>query len=250
MALKVSAFLPMEVRCLGPNLRSPNMPKEKKAAPRRRDSAEELLDRLYDDRNRQLRAACRKIIEGASQGLAIYEELQKIDAYARAEGVHVLPHMDFLNFQGLLWMMQLELASLLDDYLRARHERRWLYARLLLLSLYESTKTLRSVFSRGLRKDIVGRLGPESETRVTNLHRYIHHAFEDLEADFGEIRNRLIGHKDPDPIARWRLMSAYSGLELKDFAWEVLEWCAEIAEVDNEYMSAIEILNEDARQRG
>lgn len=223
------------------------MPKSKKAAPRRRDRAEEVLDSLYEDRNKQLRVACQKIIHGASEGLAVYERLQKIDALARAEGVHVLPHTDFLNFQGLLWMMQLELASLLDDYIRARDERRWLYARLLLLSLYESTKTLRRVFSRGLRKDIVERLGSTSETRVTNLHRYIHHAFEDLDADFGEIRNRLVGHKDPDPIARWQLMSAYTGLEFKDVAWEVLEWCAEVADMDNEYMSAIQILNEEPR---
>jgi hypothetical protein len=217
--------------------------RSKQRVPRRRDRGEELLDSLYEDRNKELRAACRKIIKGASHGLATYEELRQIDSSVRQHGAAALPHADFLNFQGLLWMMQLEVASLLDDYIRSRDEQRWLYARLLLLSLYESTKTLRSVFSPSLRRDILARLGPGSETRINNLHGYVHHAFEDLNADFSEIRNRLVGHKDRDAGVRWRMMSAYNGLEIKDFAWEILEWCSEVAKLDNEYMGAIQELN-------
>jgi len=219
----------------------------RKPAPRRQDRGEEILDYLYDGRNAKIRAACRRIIKGASHGLAIYEELITIDAAARLKGVRTLPHADFLNFQGLLWMMQLELASLLDDYIRTRDERRWLYARLLLLSLYESTKTLRSVFSRGYRRDLLVRLGSANERRINTLHGYIHHAFEDLNADYGDIRDHLLGHRDPDASRRWQALSSLNGLEIKDFAWEVLEWCAAIVMLNNDYLAAIDTLNLNAR---
>src|SRR6185312_13437102 len=137
------------------------MRKSKKTLSRKRDRAEEILDYWYSDRNAELRAACKKIIAGASHGLAIYEGLVEIDAAARKDVDRVLPHPDFLNLQGLLWMVQLEVACLLDDYIRSKDERRWLYSRLLLLSLYESTKTLARVFSRAYQVDLQAKLGPE-----------------------------------------------------------------------------------------
>jgi hypothetical protein len=210
---------------------------------RKRDRAEEILDYMYDDRNIQLRRACKKIIQGASRGLAIYEELVEIDQQARQAGTCVLPHPDFLNFRVLLWMLELELASLLDDYIRAKGERRWLYARLLLLSLFESTRTLRSIFTISLRKDMIEKIGPESTNEVSNLHAYIHHASKDLDADYGDTRRRLLAHRDPDATLWFKLLSEINGLEIKDFAWEVLEWLAACALLQQRYMLAIERLN-------
>jgi hypothetical protein len=219
--------------------------KHKRSQRRARDRAEEILDYLYDDRNREIRAACKTIIRGATRGLAIYADIQQIDQAARKGGSKILPHPTYLNLQGLLWMLELEIACLLDDYIRSRDERRWLYARLLLLSLFESTRTLRGVFSREYRKDIELRLGAQNSERISELHGYIHHAFNDLNADYGEIRNRLLGHRDPDAALRWQLLSSINGQEIKEFAWEVIEWCAAMAMLHQDYMAEIQRLNGD-----
>jgi hypothetical protein len=222
------------------------MPKMKNKPRRIRDRPEEILDKLYNDHNAELRAACKQIIRGASNGLAIYESLNEIDVAARKESIYVLPHADFLNIQGLLWMFQLELACLLDDYLKSRDERRWLYSRLLLLSLYESTKTLARIFSKGYQADLEAKLGPHRRNDIREMHGYIHWAFKDLEADYANVRNHAVGHKDPDASLRWKAISALNGLEIKDFAWEVLNWCAALAQLNQLYLSAIQDLNHPA----
>ncbi|SRR5260221_10103224 len=216
------------------------MAKPRKQLRRTRDRAEEILDYLFDDRNREIRRACKTIIRGASRGLAIYPELLEIDSLARKAGRASLPHTDFLNVQSFLWMLELEIACLLDDYIRSSNERRWLYARLLLLTLFESTKTLRRVFSIGYRRDLQEKLGPESAKEVSELHAYIHHAFEDLNRSCGEIRRGLVGHRDPDPAVRFKLLSSLSGIDIKDSAWELLEWCATFAQLQERYMLAID----------
>lgn len=170
----------------------------------------------YGDRNAQIRAACKNIIKGASHGLAVYHNLNEIEAAARVGGKKTLPHPEFINVQGLLWIFELELASLLDDYIRARGERRWLYARLIVLSLYESTRTLRGIFSRDYGKDLESRLGQENSKRIADLHGYIHHAFEDLNADYGDVRNHLLGHRNKDALRRWKALCSLDGLEIKD----------------------------------
>lgn len=190
-----------------------------------------------------MRAACRKIIRGASRGLAIYQKLIDIETAAREQNEKVLPHPGFLNVQGLLWMFELEVACLLDDYIRSRDERRWLYARLLLLCLFEATKTLRGLLSRSYRLDLEEKLGAAYAGQLREMHGYIHHAHEDLNAEYGEVRRRLVAHKDPDANLRWQALSSVNGLEIKDFAWELLEWCAALAVLHKHYLSKIDELN-------
>jgi hypothetical protein len=86
-------------------------------------------------------------------------------------------------------------------------------------------------------------LGPEYKEEIQGIHTYIRRAFNDLEADYASVRNHVVGHKDPDASLRWKAISALNGQEIKDFAWEVLEWSAALAQLDQLYLSAIERLN-------
>jgi hypothetical protein len=204
-----------------------------------RDRAEEILDDLYSDRNAELRNACKTIIKSASHGLAICEDIAGRDAAARASNTQGVPHVEFLNVQGFLWEFELELACLLDDYIRSRGERRWLYARLLFLSLFESTKTLRRIFSIAYRREVEAVLGEESRNELNEIHRYIQSIFEDLNKTYGDVRNGLAAHRDPDARVRFKLLSTLSPLDIKDLAWELLAWCASVETIQKRYLATL-----------
>jgi hypothetical protein len=214
------------------------MPLRAKQSERFRDREEEILDKLFHERNTEIRAACKLISKGAKHGLAIYDSLAIRDASARKANDPRVPHRDFLLLQGLLWLMEFELATLLDDYLRSRGERRWLYARLLFLTLYESTKTLRSAFSKGLRQDMLATL-PGSEKQLNKMHSYIQTTFEDLNATYGDVRRKLVAHRDPDASIRSRLLGTLSPIDIKDLSWNVLCWSASLALIQKQYLAVI-----------
>jgi hypothetical protein len=215
------------------------MQKRKKGGPRFRDRGEEMLDYLFVDRNAEIRAACKKIIKSASQGLALYEVIAERHQAAEQSGTRArLPHREFPNLQGLLWLFELELAVLLDDYLRARGERRWFYARLLLLCILESTKALRRVFNFGYRKAVAETLGGTAAAELSELHTFIHHLFEELNRTYGEVRQGLIAHRDPDAAVRFRLLATMSPIDIKDQAWEILVWCASLETIQQRYVEA------------
>lgn len=213
--------------------------KRRKRGPRFRDPGEELLDHLFKDRNAEMRAVCKRIIKSASQGLSLYEEIaERHQTAERDPTLATLPHRDFPNVQSLLWLFELELAVLLEDYLRTRGERRWVYARLLLLCLLESTKALRGVINIGYRTAVAKTLGGTAAAELSELHNFIHHLFEDLNQTYGEVRQGLIAHRDPDAAVRFRLLATTSPIDIKDQAWEVLIWCANVDAIQKAYVEA------------
>ncbi len=81
-----------------------------------------------------------------------------------------------------------------------------LYARMVLLTIHESCLTLRGLLGRDFQDEARNAFGDEAVAAVRSAHSSLNAVFELANREFGDVRNGLGAHRDPDAHVRWRLL--------------------------------------------
>lgn len=146
--------------------------------------------------------------------------------------------LDAIDF-GLL--TRFEIVTLLGDMVKVGSDfSALLYSRLLLLSIYESTKTLRTVLDHEFRAAFLDLVpGEEWDERLKNCHSDLNRFFDQLAKSFGEVRKGVAGHRDPDYETRLKLLDAAHPEDIADVAIRFAEITQPLLVADNAYLSAL-----------
>jgi len=104
------------------------------------------------------------------------------------------------HVQEFTCSVQFELACLFSDYLR--HElgpRAHVYLRFVVLAIYESTKTYRSLLGRDVQSSLASFPSQDDNlARIRSIHRELVRLSELSDRQFGDLRNGLAAHRDAE----------------------------------------------------
>jgi hypothetical protein len=99
-----------------------------------------------------------------------------------------------------------------------------LYARFLVLSLYESSKRLRGLLARQFRDDLAAVLpGQFAEVELRKINSDMNAFFESCRKRFGDARDQIIAHREDD--ADVRMVQLYEA-DLEDVTGYAAEFLA------------------------
>jgi hypothetical protein len=132
-----------------------------------------------------------------------------------------------LEFSALL---NFDLAILFADYVR--HElapKSHVYARFVVLTIYEGTKTYRQLLGRELQ-DI---LAADSSSRplvplIRGVHKALNAVATDAEHKYGDVRNGIAAHRDVEAVAQLKRLRGIGGEELAQFVERFLQAAGEL----------------------
>ncbi len=113
-----------------------------------------------------------------------------------------------LNAFELIQMAEFEIAVLLSDMVSATSDlRTFLYSRLLLLSTYEMSKTLRGVLGQDFQ-EALSELGATAEERkkFREAHSAASQCYNRCEPSVRNVRRGVAAHRDPDAEVRLQLL--------------------------------------------
>ncbi len=113
-----------------------------------------------------------------------------------------------------------------------------LYTRLLVLMIFESSKSFRSILSLKFRRRLVAVLSPKVEPQLKAIHSKMCKIFNECESNYGEVRNGLIGHIDKNPNIRLQLLFSVETKLLVDLGIEYLKTINELTKLFNEYFKS------------
>jgi hypothetical protein len=123
----------------------------------------------------------------------------------------------------LVLLVRFELAVLMEDLATPRGSLRAnFYGRMLLLTVYESSLSLRSILGRPFREALAlafSHLDLEADLR--NVHSRIHRLAQQCTEEYGDIRNGVVAHRDQDAERRIQLLEEISGSHVIDLALEL-----------------------------
>jgi len=137
-------------------------------------------------------------------------------------------------------LLQCDLCWLLNDMVK--HDSAWrggFYARLIVLTVYESCKSLNSLLARKFREEFVKSLGLTEDSSLKSIHSSFCKLFEQCRKDFGDVRNGIVGHRDCDPETRIRLLKQANCRAVADLAIAMLEPLRELQEIFLPYIRHI-----------
>lgn len=134
------------------------------------------------------------------QDLQVLAPESELRVEAEAAALFVKPQV--LNALELSALFRLEALCLVQDYHLAVGARRSMYARLVLLSLYESMRTLRVLLGKAFRDEMIDALGLEVRDKLNIIGRSISTIFDRVNSEFGGLRNELVGHRSADAMSR------------------------------------------------
>src|SRR5688572_3660085 len=130
-----------------------------------------------------------------------------------------------LNAVELMLLMEHDQSCLLADW--ATHTgtlRGNLYGRLLVLTIHESLKVMKSLLGPRFREQLVGALGePEADAALKQLHSAVCKTSDNCEKQFGDLRDGLVAHRDHDADIRFALLEAATEHQVAGLAVSVLE---------------------------
>ena len=142
-----------------------------------------------------------------------------------APGFHS-SELALINGVELILLAEHDLACLLSDLVSHTGTLRGnLYARLAILTIHESTHTLRSVIARPFREQLtllVGGEHPMADGILRAAHSAIGTIYDKSEAQFGTIRDGIVAHRDRDPDLRVELLRAADEEAVASLAAELL----------------------------
>ena len=115
------------------------------------------------------------------------------------------------NVMGLSALFRAEAACLVGDYWRANGFRKQFYGRTLVLVIYETTLTFRNLLGPQFRHTVTSRIGIDVDKKLLSAHRFVCKSFDQCRAQFGELRNGLLGHRSQDADRREILFSTFDG---------------------------------------
>lgn len=126
------------------------------------------------------------------------------------------------NVHELCSLFRAEASALIADLWTAQGFRRSLYCRALILVTYESALTLRGLLGPEFRKAMCKVLGEDADARLKAIHRDVSAAYDQSNASFGLLRDKLIGHRDKDALLRFELYANLNPVEAVDLAKALL----------------------------
>lgn len=115
-------------------------------------------------------------------------------------------------------LLRFDLACLFSDYVRHEHsERAHLYARFLILTIYESTKTYRGLLGGDLQKRLNDTDGSSFfMQKVRDVHKEMSRVSEAVAKQYGDVRHSIGAHRDPEAFKQLERVRAIGGEELAD----------------------------------
>lgn len=160
--------------------------------------------------------------------------LDEVTAVRRAleqRGRTVEPRV--LNVLEFALLFQFETACLVEDMADHDPSRRGqLYARLLILTIYENTSQLRNLLSRQFKEDLrtTGFDDNEIET-VRRVHRDFISIYENCNRRWGKVRHGAVAHRDPSAEVQLRLIDKADIHNVTDLAIQFQKASAELSRV-------------------
>lgn len=129
-----------------------------------------------------------------------------------------------LNVLEFVELLQCDLNWLLNDLVQNQSTLRGsLYSRMLVLTIYESCKSLKKLLAREFRDELTKRLGLKDDIDLKHIHSRFSQLFERCSSDFGEVRNGIIGHWDCDPKTRIALLKQANPQAVADLVIEMIK---------------------------
>jgi hypothetical protein len=147
--------------------------------------------------------------------------------FARLELNHVAELFRVLEFTLLL---RFDLSILFADYVENEHRpQAHVYARFLILTIYEGAKTYRHLLGKQLQAELASSDdAKELIPHIRRVHKALNTIASEAEKVYGDVRNGIAAHRDADAIIQLRRLRDIGGEELADFVLRFLQAAGEL----------------------
>lgn len=144
------------------------------------------------------------------------------------------------NAQELALQVQFDIGCLLNDmFTHDPSARARFYARLLILTMREASKTMPQVLGPAFRARMAERLGPDIDRRLRDVHARLTALFRDVEAQFGDVRDGIVAHLDRDADRRLMLLGQVGTEPVAQLAIQLGEALNPLSGIFLEYLEAL-----------
>lgn len=130
----------------------------------------------------------------------------------------------FWNAYEFILLVQFDVSCLMRDMVS--HESELgpnLYARLLVLTIHESTLTMRRLLSKDFQELLGSTLGSDVGAAVRQVHSSVQKLFEKCNQQMGAVRDGIVGHRDADADIRVELLERADVQKVTDLTIELLQ---------------------------
>lgn len=147
--------------------------------------------------------------------------------FARLEMNHVAELFRVLEFTLLL---RFDLSILFADYVENEHRpQAHVYARFLILTIYEGARTYRHLLGKQLQAELASSDdSKELIPHIRRVHKALNTIASEAEQVYGDVRNGIAAHRDADAIVQLRRLRDIGGEELADFVLRFLQAAGEL----------------------
>jgi hypothetical protein len=178
---------------------------------------------MGEEAYRKLKAVLKAVQEQHEAQLPLFTAARRA-----VENDGIPAHGRVLNVLQFAILSHYELACLLEDM--ADHNssfRGRLYARLLIVNIYETTHKLQSLLGRQLRADFLeaGVSKQEMDT-LGKIHQAFVRLHEECDRRYGDVRNGIGAHKDPSAETQLELIEKANIHDVTNLVIEILKWTA------------------------
>ncbi len=141
------------------------------------------------------------------------------------------------NVYEFILLLQHDLSALMCDMVR-NHTRLGtsLYARLLILLIYETSEKLQKVLlAKDFREEYLAALDVEDNRSLIDAHKRASDLFKRCNSKYGAVRRGLAAHWDVDPDERQRLIDTAEVRPIADLAIEMLGVLLDVTRLLSQY---------------
>jgi len=110
---------------------------------------------------------------------------------------------------------------------------------LLVLTIYESCKSLKKLLAREFREEFTARLTLKDDERLKSIHSTVCQLFEQCNRNFAAVRHGIVGHWDCDPQMRIELLKQANTLAVADLVRAMLKPLGELGDILFPYFDQI-----------
>lgn len=156
------------------------------------------------------------IANDALPGTAAAREMfARLDMNDVAELYRVLEFALLLNF---------DLSILFADFVKNEHKpQAHVYARFVILTIYEGTKTYRHLLGKQLQKELASSEATKDLIpHIRASHKALNDVASEAEEVYADVRNGIAAHRDSDATTQLRRLRQIGGEELTDFVLRFL----------------------------
>lgn len=145
-----------------------------------------------------------------------------------------------LNAYEFVLLLQHDLSLLLSGLVQENTRLGTsMYARLLILALYESSKQMQKLLAKDFREQVVRVLDPDDDHRLKALHKRVSKIFDVSRQNFGVVRHGLAGHWTHDPEERQELIDHAEIQSVVDLVIEMLKLIQNLVNLFSTYFQTL-----------